>query len=89
MPVASEKLSPFLDSVVDRINIGIFIINSHLEITLWNHFMEANSGKNAEEVLGRNIFECFPDLPRRVVENKIKGVFILKNFAFSSWEQRP
>lgn len=89
MPSPEASLAPFLGTVVDRINIGIFIINTRMEIVLWNHFMEVNSGKTADEVVGRNIFDCFPELPRNVVENKIKGVFILKNFAFSSWEQRP
>ena len=60
-----------------------------MEIILWNRFMEINSGRSAETVVGQNLFESFPDLPRNVVENKIKSVFILKNFAFSGWEQRP
>jgi diguanylate cyclase (GGDEF)-like protein len=51
--------------------------------------MEVNSGHSSDTVVGRNLFECFPDLPRNVIENKIKSVIILKNFAFSSWEQRP
>ena len=51
--------------------------------------MELNSGHPSDTVVGRNLFECFPDLPRELVENKIKSVFILKNFAFSAWEQRP
>ena len=88
-PVSDARPTPFLESVVDCINIGIFIVNARMEIMLWNHFMEVNSGKDAEAVLGRNLFECFPDLPRNVMEKKLKGVFILKNFAFSSWEQRP
>jgi diguanylate cyclase len=83
-----SNLAPFLESVVDRINIGLFIINANMEVVLWNHFMEVNSGQTADTIIGRNLFDCFPDLPRSVVENKIKSVFILKNFAFSSWEQR-
>ncbi len=51
--------------------------------------MELNSGRYSNMVVGRNLFESFPVLPRKLVENKIKSVFILKNFAFSSWEQRP
>jgi len=89
LPATDSRISPFLDSVIDRINIGIFIVNSRMEIVLWNHFMETNSGRPASSVVGRNLFECFPELPRNVMENKLKGVFILKNFAFSSWEQRP
>ncbi len=89
MPSTPPSLAPFLESVIDRINVGIFIVDSKMEIVLWNNFMEVNSGQTAETVIGRNLFDCFPDLPRAVLENKIRGVFILKNFAFSSWEQRP
>lgn len=89
MIALAPQLEPFLDSIIDRINIGILIVNSRLEVVLWNHFMEINSGQSADAIIGRNLFESFPDLPRNVVENKIKSVFILKNFAFSSWEQRP
>jgi diguanylate cyclase len=89
MTISASSLTSILESAIDRINIGVFIINSRMEIVLWNHFMEVNSGQPSETVVGRNLFECFPDLPRNVVENKIKSVFILKNFAFSGWEQRP
>ena len=88
MPSSSASLAPFLETVVDRINIGIFIIDANMNVVLWNHFMEVNSGRTADSVIGRHLFESFPDLPRNIVENKIKSVFILKNFAFSSWEQR-
>ena len=89
MTISASSLTSILESAIDRINIGVFIINSRMEIVLWNHFMEVNSGQPSSAVVGRNLFECFPDLPRNVVENKIKSVFILKNFAFSGWEQRP
>jgi len=89
MAAPASSLTPILERAIDRINIGVFIINTRGEILLWNHFMEVNSGRPSDTVLGRNLFECFPDLPRKLVENKIKSVFILKNFAFSGWEQRP
>ncbi|MEJ2553664.1 MAG: diguanylate cyclase [Gammaproteobacteria bacterium] len=89
MSAPAASLASILECAIDRINIGVFIINSRREIVLWNHFMEVHSGCPASTVIGRNLFECFPDLPRNVVENKIKSVLILKNFAFSGWEQRP
>jgi diguanylate cyclase (GGDEF)-like protein len=38
--------------------------------------------------VGRNLYECFPDLPRDWLERKLRGVFVIKNFAFTSWKQR-
>lgn len=80
---------PLLDTLVDRLNIGIFGVNRNMEITLWNRFMESHSGKTAAEVLGKNLFDCFGELPRDILERKINSVYVLKNFAFTSWEQRP
>lgn len=78
-----------LEFIVDRINVGVFMLNDQSEIMLWNKFMATHSGLNAEQVVGKNLFECFPDLPQRWLSRKLKSVFMLKNFAFMSWEQRP
>lgn len=78
-----------LDFIVDRINVGVLILNENMEIQLWNKFMAANSGKNADDVLGKNLFDLFPELPQRWLSKKVSSVFMLKNFAFTSWEQRP
>ncbi len=78
-----------LEFIVDRVNVGVLVVNEHLEVVRWNKFMEMNSGRSAAEVLGTNLFDSFPELPQRWLEKKIRSVFILKNFAFTSWEQRP
>jgi diguanylate cyclase (GGDEF)-like protein len=78
-----------LDFIIDRVNIGILAVDEKMEIVLWNHFMEIHSRKAASEVLGQNLFDTFPDLPRTWLEKKIRSVFLLKNFSFTSWEQRP
>jgi diguanylate cyclase (GGDEF)-like protein len=51
--------------------------------------METNTGVSQAQILGRDLFECFPQLPKKWVTQKIRSVFILKNFAFTSWRQRP
>ena len=78
-----------LEFIVDRINVGVFIVNQDLEIKLWNKFMASNSGVEASQVVGKKLFDCFPDLPQRWFAKKVSSVFMLKNFAFTSWEQRP
>lgn len=86
----SEVTPPsLLDFVVDRLEVGIFAVDADMNVVLWNHFMAMHSGRGADEVIGRNLFECFPELPRAWLEKKIRNVFILKNYAFTSWEQRP
>jgi diguanylate cyclase len=84
-----DATGSLLQCIVEQVNMGIFVVNHDMEIVLWNRFMEANSGKAAEDVAGKNLFECFPELPRGWLEKKIRNVFILNNFAFTCWEQRP
>lgn len=85
----SAETQQLLDFIVDRVNVGIFVLNRNMEIVVWNNFMEMNSGVSSEQAIGGNLFELFPDLPKKWFERKIESVFILKNFAFTSWEQRP
>ena len=75
--------------IVDRVDVGIFALDKSMRVILWNRFMEMHSERGSELVLGKNLFECFPELPRVWLEKKIRSVFLLKNFAFTSWEQRP
>ncbi len=78
-----------LDFIVDRTHAGIFVINRDMELVLWNQFMEVHSGRKARTLLGKNLFDEFPELPRKWLTRKVENVFILKNFSFTSWEQRP
>lgn len=41
------------------------------------------------DVLGKNIFESFPELPEPWFRQKVQSVFVLHNSAFTTWEQRP
>lgn len=77
------------DFIIKWVHVGIFVVNKEMEVTLWNNFMANHSGRSAGEVIGKNLFECFPELPKVWLGKKIQGVFLLKNFAFTSWEQRP
>lgn len=84
-----SNTSDLLNFIVDRANVGIFVINKEREIVLWNQFMEIHSEHKADTVVGKNLFEAFPELPQKWLDRKIESVFILKNFSFTSWEQRP
>ncbi|HFE37972.1 MAG TPA: diguanylate cyclase, partial [Gammaproteobacteria bacterium] len=80
---------PLLEDIVDRISVGIFVVNIQNELVLWNSYMENYSQAKASDVLGKNLFEAFPELPRNWLEQKIHNVFVIKNFSFTSWEHRP
>ncbi|NOX91173.1 MAG: diguanylate cyclase [Gammaproteobacteria bacterium] len=85
----SNDTTNLLNIIVDRAHVGIFVVNQQREIVLWNQFMEIHSERKADTVVGQNLFEAFPELPRKWLDRKIENIFILKNFSFTSWEQRP
>ena len=78
-----------LEFIVERLEAGVFVVDRECRIVLWNRFMAMHSQRPATDVIGRNLFECFPELPEKWLARKIESVFILKNYAFTSWEQRP
>ena len=78
-----------LEFIVERLEAGVFVVDRNYRVVLWNRFMAMHSQRSAKEVVGRNLFESFPELPQKWLARKIESVFILKNYAFTSWEQRP
>ncbi len=84
-----DMRSEALHHVIDRLDIGIIVLDRELRVLFWNRFMAANSAKTVTDVLGRRLPELFPELPERWLRKKVETVFVLKNQAFTSWEQRP
>lgn len=76
-------------AIVQDISIGIVVLDSGFHILLWNKFLEQHSGITESEVHGQNIFDIFPYLPKDWLTMKLRSVFLLKNFSFTSWKQRP
>ncbi|RME44724.1 MAG: PAS domain S-box protein, partial [Chloroflexi bacterium] len=44
---------------------GILITDAQLTIRGWNQWLETHSGRTAEEMIGRNLLEAYPDLVAR------------------------
>lgn len=49
----------------DFFDQGIFITDAALKIRSWNHWLEANSGFRASEVMGRSLRAIYPELAQR------------------------
>jgi diguanylate cyclase (GGDEF)-like protein len=86
---AEAQPAEFLAAIVAQVSVGLFAVDPDMRVVLWNRFMETNSTVPAEAILGRCLFDVFPELPRRWLELKIQSVFTLKNFAFTRWDSRP
>lgn len=78
-----------LESMLNAINMGVLLIDRDYRVLFSNPFMSLNSGLPPQALVGHTLFDAFPELPERWVRQKINSVFTLKNFAFTSWQQRP
>ena len=78
-----------LESMLKAINMGVLLVDADCKILFSNHFMSINSGSSAEQLIGRTLFDAFPELPEVWTRQKINSVITLQNFAFTSWQQRP
>lgn len=79
----------WLMDVLQNIDVGLVILDREFNIRLWNGFMQNHSAKQSVNVLDKNIFELFPELPEAWFRRKAESVFLLHNSAFTTWEQRP
>lgn len=79
----------WLMDVLQSIDVGLVVINRDYEIELWNSFMQNHSAMMPSEVMGKSIFSLFQELPEKWFKRKVQSVFVLRNSAFTTWEQRP
>jgi len=50
-----------MHEMMERINEGFFVTDKDWKVVLWNSAAESIIGKKRTEVLGRSLWECFPD----------------------------
>ncbi|HEY9703715.1 MAG TPA: PAS domain S-box protein, partial [Allocoleopsis sp.] len=54
-----------LQSLNNFANQGIFTTDEKLNIYSWNHWLEIHTGKLAQEVIGKNLLDIYPELIER------------------------
>ncbi len=74
---------------LQSIDAGLVVLDRTYRIQLWNSFMQNHSAIMPSEALGKTLFELFPELPESWFKRKAQSVFVLRNAAFTTWEQRP
>lgn len=79
----------WLMDILEHIDVGLVVMDQDFEIQLWNSFMQNHSAKLAREVMGKKLFQVFPELPESWFSRKVQSVLTLQNAAFTTWEQRP
>ncbi|TWX73242.1 GGDEF domain-containing protein [Colwellia sp. C1TZA3] len=75
--------------VLHTIDVGLVVLDRDYTIQIWNGFMENHSGLLPREVKGKLLFDLFDEIPQDWFRRKAESVFLLKNKAFTIWEQRP
>src|ERR1700722_19220490 len=51
-----------LARIVDFVDLGIVLLDPERRIVAWNDWLARHSGRAAAELLGRDLFEVFPEL---------------------------
>ena len=78
-----------LMDVLQNIDVGLAVLDKELRVQMWNNFMESHSGLSPQKVLGRELFQVFPEIDAHWLKLKTAPVFQLRSRAFTSWQQRP
>lgn len=79
----------WLMDMLHTIDVGLVVLDKEYNVHLWNDFMENHSGVKSSKIMGKNLFESFKEIPQPWFKHKAESVFMLKNRAFTIWEQRP
>ena len=91
MQTENTNLTDFhwMTVLLQSIDVGIVVLNHSYEVQIWNTFMENHSGIQPQEIRNKNLFEFFPEIPKKWFQRKCEATFLLQNQAFSTWQQRP
>jgi PAS domain S-box-containing protein len=84
-----------LESILESFSGGFFALDNNYAITYWNKAAEAGTGLTSEDVLGKNVFEVFPnargavlgEMYRLAMETKTFQSFetVYKDERFEAW----
>ena len=73
-----------LDQIFDMLNVGIVVLDRQFTIRYWNRWLAQCSDLPAETVVGRLLFDVFPNLDTPRFRRNCKAVFSFGSFSFFS-----
>lgn len=79
----------WLMEMLQTVDVGLVVLNCDYRIQVWNGFMENHSGLTPRQVRDRYLFDLFSEIDEDWLRRKCDPVLLLKNRAFTIWEQRP
>lgn len=80
--------SDLFESLLNQVDTGVLLLDGDDTIVYWNRFMASHSQVGVGKVVGSNLFDVFPDLPRSLLRRKLTLVRNLRAPAFTGWRER-
>jgi PAS domain S-box-containing protein len=68
------------ESILESISGGFFALDRHYRITYWNKAAEEGTGLPASEILGKHVFEVFPNAEGAILGEKYKLAMETRTF---------
>jgi PAS domain S-box-containing protein len=68
------------EDILESISGGFFALDGQYRITYWNHAAEVGTGLSAHEVLGKSVFEVFPNAKGTPLGDKYQLAMDTKTF---------
>ncbi len=86
-----EELSRqhWLHDLLSSVEVGIVVLDRDFKVEVWNQFMENHSNLRPSQIVGKSLFQHFPEIKQDWLMLKAEPVFNLKSPVFLIWEQRP
>jgi PAS domain S-box-containing protein len=68
------------ENILESISGGFFALDNEYHITYWNHAAEVGTGLQQSEVIGKNVFEIFPNAKDATLGDKYRLSMDTKTF---------
>ncbi len=70
--------------IFETINTGLVVLDKEMTVRHWNRWMALHSQIDKEEIVGKNLFELFPELDRPHFQRNCRSVLAFGHFCFFS-----
>jgi len=70
--------------IFETINTGLVVLDKEMTVQYWNRWMTLHSGISADDIVGKKLFEKYPQLDRPHFLRNCRAVLAFGNFCFFS-----
>lgn len=70
--------------IFETLNTGLIVLDKDMTVKHWNRWMTLHSGIGADEIVGKNLFDVYPELERPHFLRNCRAVLAFGNFSFFS-----